>query len=92
MDTVVQQNASSSEELAATAEELAGQASSLIDTIGFFRLGENAAKTESAPAKKVPLKAAPSHDIVVKAPRPNTAIVPAPKAKGDVSDSEFEEF
>jgi methyl-accepting chemotaxis protein len=92
MDTVVQQNASSSEELAATAEELAGQASSLIDTIAFFQLGENVAKTQSAPAEKVPLKAAPARNIVVKAPGPSTAIAAVPKAKSDASDSEFEEF
>jgi methyl-accepting chemotaxis protein len=38
MDQVVQQNASSSEELAATAEELAGQARKLVETIGFFKV------------------------------------------------------
>jgi len=38
LDTVIQQNASSSEELASMAEELSGQASALSETIAFFRL------------------------------------------------------
>jgi methyl-accepting chemotaxis protein len=38
MDLVVQQNASSSEELAATASELSGQAGNLSDAVAFFRI------------------------------------------------------
>ena len=38
MDQVVQQNAMTSEELAATAEELAGQAAKLVESIGFFKV------------------------------------------------------
>lgn len=37
---VIQQNASASEELSATAEELSGQACQLRDTVQFFRTGE----------------------------------------------------
>jgi methyl-accepting chemotaxis protein len=39
LDKATQQNASSSEELAATAEELNGQASQLQETMSFFRTG-----------------------------------------------------
>jgi len=39
LDNVVQQNASASEELAAMSEELLSQATSMKETIGFFRLG-----------------------------------------------------
>jgi methyl-accepting chemotaxis protein len=38
MDSVVQQNASASEELASTAEELAAQAERLREGIDFFKL------------------------------------------------------
>jgi methyl-accepting chemotaxis protein len=38
---IVQQNASSSEELAATAEELSGQAVQLSETISFFKTDAN---------------------------------------------------
>jgi methyl-accepting chemotaxis protein len=38
LDTVIQQNASSSEEVAATSEELSGQAESLQQTILFFKI------------------------------------------------------
>lgn len=40
LDAVIQQNASSSEGMASVAEELSGQASQLIDSIGFFKLPE----------------------------------------------------
>jgi len=40
LDTVVQHNASASEELAAMVEELAGQARQLADTVSFFKLTE----------------------------------------------------
>jgi len=42
LDTVVQSNSAASEELAASAEELAGQAMSLLQTIAFFHTGEAA--------------------------------------------------
>jgi len=38
LDKVVQANAAAAEELASTAEELAGQSSSSLDTVGYFRL------------------------------------------------------
>jgi methyl-accepting chemotaxis protein len=39
LDTVIQQNAASSEELASTAEELSAQASQLADTVSYFKTG-----------------------------------------------------
>lgn len=41
LDTVIQQNAGASEEMAATAEELSAQASALQDAISWFHLEEN---------------------------------------------------
>jgi methyl-accepting chemotaxis protein len=41
LDSVVQSNSASSEELAASAEELSGQAMALRETVSFFRLGED---------------------------------------------------
>ena len=38
LDTVIQQNASNSEELAAMSEELAGQAQQMEEAISFFQL------------------------------------------------------
>jgi methyl-accepting chemotaxis protein len=39
LEQVTQQNASSSEELAATAEQLNGQAQGLLEAVGYFRTG-----------------------------------------------------
>lgn len=52
LDKVTQQNTSASEQIAATAEELAGQASVLSDVIGFFKvdLGRAMARTDVRPA------------------------------------------
>jgi methyl-accepting chemotaxis protein len=50
LDTVIQQNASSSEELASTAEELAAQAALLSETVSYFKLdsgGQDSQKGES---------------------------------------------
>ena len=95
LDVVVQQNASSSEELAATAEELSGQSMSLAESIGFFKTGKNepqalpAAKTRTAaPAQK-------AAQLQVPAPVPrktskSTAIALVPRDAKD--DADFEEF
>jgi len=40
LDTVIQNNASASEEMAATSEELAGQADQMQQTIGYFKLAQ----------------------------------------------------
>jgi methyl-accepting chemotaxis protein len=55
LDTVIQQNASGSEEMAAMSEELSSQSQQLAATISFFRLPE-----ESAPARRPAKAIAPS--------------------------------
>jgi methyl-accepting chemotaxis protein len=54
MDIVVQRNASSSEELAATAEELSGQAIKLAETINFFKLADRGAQGKPTHAIALP--------------------------------------
>jgi methyl-accepting chemotaxis protein len=96
MDTVVQQNASSSEELAATAEELSGQAIKLVETIGFFRLaGANVARDaaksdfrEPKPAREIRPKALPAVPASPAKRTATTRIVPV----HEDGDSQFEEF
>jgi methyl-accepting chemotaxis protein len=63
MSETTQQNASSSVELAATAEEMSSQAEQLQQTMGFFRLAAGAAgqtaRTRPAPrAKRTTLRVA----------------------------------
>jgi methyl-accepting chemotaxis protein len=53
LDTVIQQNAASSEELASTAEELSAQASSLAETISFFKTEEGGTAGAEAGAEGV---------------------------------------
>jgi methyl-accepting chemotaxis protein len=108
MDMVVQQNASSSEELAATAEELAGQAVSLTEAISYFKTGGGSGQSESsaaairpgaAMAKEAGAAKAEPKAIAGPASRPatpkakSTGIAPVrSKATGEASDSDFEEF
>ena len=49
LDTVIQTNASASEELASMAEELSAQAEHLSETISFFKLGDSRAAPEKTP-------------------------------------------
>jgi methyl-accepting chemotaxis protein len=96
MDTVVQQNASSSEELAATAEELSGQAIKLVETIGFFKLADSAIARgranfdvrEPKPAREARPKALPAVPASATGRSATTRIVPVK----DYGDSDFEEF
>ena len=46
LDSVIQQNASSSEELASMAEELAGQSHQLTETVAFFKLSDRQSSSE----------------------------------------------
>lgn len=52
LDTVIQKNSASAEELSATAEELAGQARQLRETVSFFQLGAAAALPRTAALPK----------------------------------------
>ena len=96
LDTVVQQNAASSEELAATAEELAGQSTNLADTIAFFKTAENggagASGSAASPVKRLLPSPKPATGKPAAAPRPSRAIAAVPTNTGDSSDANFEEF
>jgi methyl-accepting chemotaxis protein len=48
LDTVIQQNAASSEQLASTAEELSAQAGYLAETISFFKTGDELSASREA--------------------------------------------
>ncbi|TXT34386.1 MAG: methyl-accepting chemotaxis protein, partial [Comamonadaceae bacterium] len=65
LNQITQQNASSSEELAATAEEMSGQAAQLQEVMSFFKVTGAAMSTSRAP---IGVKASP-------------ALFPNPKAK-----------
>jgi methyl-accepting chemotaxis protein len=54
LDQVVQSNAAAAEELASTAEELAGQSHTSLDTIGYFKLAGEGELRLAAPAPKSP--------------------------------------
>jgi methyl-accepting chemotaxis protein len=51
MNQITQQNASASEELAATAEEMSGQAGQLQETISFFKVGSGVGTSTNAPSR-----------------------------------------
>jgi methyl-accepting chemotaxis protein len=84
MNQITQTNASSSEELAATAEEMTSQAEQLLELISFFDLGQNT-KTESA------MPAAPSRSV--KSPR-RSAIKQSKPTSGSTGfdEAKFERF
>lgn len=79
LDTVIQRNASASEELASMAEEMEGQARHLMDSISYFRIGDvgrisdhpakagnNLARPQAriaAPKARLPAPAAISHSL-----------------------------
>jgi len=105
MDQVVQQNASSSEELAATAEELAAQATKLVEAIEFFKTEEARSDGRAARRKSEAQSAQPPEKLGITVKREARAL--AAPAKGaapreakptaiaparDAGDSEFEEF
>jgi methyl-accepting chemotaxis protein len=66
LSQITQQNASASEELAATAEEMSSQAVTLQERMAFFKLSENDKEPSSAPRQPVAKgmgtgKSAPAH-------------------------------
>ena len=82
MNRATQQNASASEELAATAEELGGQAAQLQELMTFFRLAE--------PDRRATMARQPAPAARQVAPaRPRTAARAAAKAP---ADHDFERF
>jgi methyl-accepting chemotaxis protein len=107
LDTVVQQNAGASEEMAGMSSELSGRAQDLAQAVAYFKL-----KTDPAETKKQiagPARETASHTAVQSHPalpeahkggskasipaRKPQGIVPVGKAnKPDATDDEFEEF
>ncbi|MBU1229124.1 MAG: cache domain-containing protein [Proteobacteria bacterium] len=91
LDHVSQENAASSEEMASTSEELSGQAQHLQETMGFFRMGDEAKAAAARPGKKQRALPAAAKG---QAPR-----APAQKKRGvdlhleaDTTDDGFEKF
>ena len=65
LNKITQQNATSAEELAATSEEMSGQAAQLLDLIAFFTVNDSAGSV-SATSKVQPFKAALKKTAVTK--------------------------
>jgi len=82
MDIVVQQNASRSEELAATAEELSGQSANLSTTIGFFKISDGCTNTHDDGSTDTIVNADRTfkESLQQKKRLETTAILPGPKA------------
>ena len=91
LDRVVQQNASSS-------EELAGQSLGLAQIIGFFKFGADAGPGKGkSPRREAKARAQPPAPKADQAPtakpsRSSTAIKALPKTATESKDSDFEEF
>jgi len=93
LDQVTQQNASASEELASTAEELSSQAESLMQSMEFFKISEDNAKT-AIRTKKEAAKKGPgySHAEPLKKLQPIAKKSPVHPAHSDDNEDDFEKF
>jgi methyl-accepting chemotaxis protein len=88
LDTVIQQNAATSEEMASMAEELSGQAVQLSDTIAYFKTSGETARTaatgktqeEPSPAPRAPRSEASMTEKPAEA-KPRPAAQGTPRAK-----------
>jgi methyl-accepting chemotaxis protein len=98
LEQVIQQNASASEEMAATTEELTGQSDQLVSALSFFHTGDEGggrarkpAPAQSArPAQAAPAKAAkPNGQAGAKA---GGGVNLRLKDKHDDHDAEFERY
>jgi len=100
LDTVIQQNASASEEMASMAEELSGQAVQLTEAMTFFKVPDDDQRQTNGSAKAMARKHViqvahigqvnmMSHPVAGK--QTAIALVGA-KGKQDDSDRDFEEF
>ncbi len=99
LDQVIQHNASSSEELAATAEELSSQSDHLLDTVGFFKISNAGASAGYVPRVAAPKQLPASQGQTVKKnqpPRREEEIVGVSLLEEDPvmdeNDDNFEEF
>lgn len=93
LDTVIQQNASASEEMASMAEELSGQAIQLTQTMAFFKLGdEGVAVSPGVKSRRLKVSHASSaaRAPVEAAAKPNAPEKPALAIT--VRDENFEQF
>jgi methyl-accepting chemotaxis protein len=93
LDSVIQTNASSSEELASSSEELSGQAIALQDAVAYFRIGGQKTSAAAAPRERSASKADKGKKEAGSAQRPPAA----PKStaiavKRESGDEAFEEF
>ncbi len=99
LDGVIQQNASAAEEMASTTESLASQADQLLGTVSFFRVGDDAGASASAPvARAAPARKPEARKLTRAIP----VTKPAAKAKGnglnldlggpDKADGDFERY
>jgi methyl-accepting chemotaxis protein len=66
LNQITQQNASSAEQLAATSEEMSGQASQLQELMAFFTVGNITAATASQASKIMPFKPAIKKPVAAK--------------------------
>jgi len=82
MSKVTQQNASSSEELAATAEEMTGQTGNLVDLMRFFKTGRNDRRRTPGSG---PAPALTAHQVQV-------AEVPVPRTPTQAADADLQKF
>jgi len=87
LSQITQQNASASEELAATAEEMSGQANSLQELMGFFTIGQQGRGVLSAS------RSATTQKAVAKAPTARTSNSSTTrKGSVNVSEDDFTRF
>jgi methyl-accepting chemotaxis protein len=91
LDTVIQRNASASEELAASSEELTGQAVELQRSVAFFVTGREASAPGAA-RKREPKPAAPTAPRIAAPKAPSRSAPSTAIALKDDTDSEFETF
>jgi len=95
LDSVIQANASASEELAGMSEELASQAVNLASTASYFHGEAGVAGGDSREKAEEPRPRAPSarraEGKTAPAPRPSTAIKPRDESQ-DKTDEDFEVF
>jgi methyl-accepting chemotaxis protein len=97
LDQVIQQNASASEEMASTAEELTAQAEQLQEMISFFNVGSIGKKTAAHGPKTAKALSGKTGQGKAAAEQKGSGVTlelhgPAPFAKGDRIDDEFERF
>ncbi|MDP3177014.1 MAG: methyl-accepting chemotaxis protein, partial [Spirochaetaceae bacterium] len=105
LDTVIQQNAAASEELASMAEELNTQAEALSDTLSFFKLPQTLAEANQAAIKSRGGRATESaatatmaNKLLPAAKKPSAGAQTKALAKqtslrvADAKDASFEEF